>query len=210
MPEFAPASFAREFAAYNLQLSSAQLSQVETYLDFLLRWNRRINLTAIRQPGRIIRELFAESMYLGTILPLSGRLLDIGSGAGFPGLALKILQPQLAVTLVESNQRKCTFLEEVASALHLSDVTVERARLEEIVMDVRGRFDLATTRAVDVSLPLLTDVSSVLAGGGKLVVFTTSAAASKVAILKLGFEWDPPVDVPGTGRRVILVGRKTS
>jgi len=124
MAAFEPASLAREFAAYHLALSPAQLRQVETYLDLLLRWNRRVNLTAIRDPRRIIRELFAESMYLGTVLPLSGRLLDIGSGAGFPGLALKILQPHLAVTLVESNQRKCTFLEEAASVLQLSDVEV--------------------------------------------------------------------------------------
>ena len=210
MAAFEPASLAREFAAYHLALSPVQLRQVETYLDLLLRWNRRVNLTAIRDPRRMIRELFAESMYLGTVLPLSGRLLDIGSGAGFPGLALKILQPHLAVTLVESNQRKCTFLEEAASVLQLSDVEVAAGRFEEIVRQLGTSFDLATTRAVAMSLRVLSSVGQVLMGGGRVAVFTTSGGASKVAMLKSGFEWGPPVDLPGTASRVILLGTKPS
>jgi 16S rRNA (guanine527-N7)-methyltransferase len=208
MPEFDAASLAREFAAYNLHLSPAQLGQVEIYLDLLLRWNRRINLTAIRHPRRIIRELFAESMYLGIILPLSGQLLDIGSGAGFPGLALKILQPQLAVTLLESNHRKCAFLEEVTSILQLSDIAVLCARLAEVVETRREGFNAATTRAVAVDARLLRAAGCVLTSGGILGVFTSAGAASNIVMVESIFQWVPPVALPGASRRVILVGRK--
>lgn len=209
MPEFDASSLAREFADYNLSLSSVQLRQVETYLELLLRWNRRINLTAICDPRRIIRELFAESMYLGTILPLAGRLLDIGSGAGFPGLALKILQPQLAVSLVESKQRKCSFLQEVAVVLRLSEINVVCARVQDVAEEVAGKFDIATTRAVVMEGCLLSDVGRLLAGGGVVAVFSTVGVASRVGVLKSAFQWDVPVQVPGSSRRVILLGRKS-
>ncbi len=209
MPEPDAAALAREFAAYNVSLSSGQLRQVQSYLELLLRWNRRINLTAIREPARILRELFAESMYLGTVLPLSGRLIDIGSGAGFPGLALKILQPGLAVTLVESNQRKCAFLEEVASALQLSDIAVVWARLGDVAAKAGSGFDIATTRAVAVTAALLRDASALLVSGGSLAVFSTRGAASRISLLKSAFRWGPSIAVPGSSRHVILIGKKS-
>src|ERR1700676_4893190 len=108
-------------------LSQMQLQQISTYIDILLRWNARINLTAIRNQEEIVTRHFGESLFLAHhIFPeVSGqaprpvRVLDIGSGAGFPALPLKIYSPQIHLTMIESNHKKATFLREVARAFTL-------------------------------------------------------------------------------------------
>ena len=118
-------------------LSDSQLAQLASYLDLLLRWNARINLTAVRDPEQIVTRHFGESLFAARHLYPScslatgdWRLLDIGSGAGFPGLAIKIWAPVLRTTLLESNQRKATFLREVVRALQLTGVQVVSDRAE--------------------------------------------------------------------------------
>ncbi len=107
-----------------LDLSPPQLDQFLTYLDLLLKWNRRINLTALRSPDDIITRHFLDSLLLLPHLPETGRLLDIGSGAGFPGLPLKIARPGLSVDLVEATTKKASFLKEAVRRLGLSGVNV--------------------------------------------------------------------------------------
>src|SRR5436305_1338553 len=102
-------------------LSSDQLSRVAIYLDLLLKWNTKINLTAIRTPEEIVTRHFGESFFAARHL-LSGNAspssaIDVGSGAGFPGLPMKIWCPDLALTLIESRGKKATFLREVSRAL---------------------------------------------------------------------------------------------
>src|SRR3990172_6627889 len=107
---------------FGLDLHRHQIEQVRAYLELLMRWNQRINLTAIRTPEGCATRHFGESLYLARWVELRGKLLDIGSGAGFPGLALKICSPELAVTLLEPVAKKRAFLKEVARACGFSEV----------------------------------------------------------------------------------------
>src|SRR5205085_1932149 len=117
-------------------LSNEQLSTVRTYLDLLLKWNAKINLTAVRSPEEIVTRHFGESFFVASrIFPdqnSNGSLIDIGSGAGFPGLPAKIWASRISLTLIESNQRKSTFLREIVRALGLANVRVETSRAETL------------------------------------------------------------------------------
>ncbi|MCU0580238.1 MAG: 16S rRNA (guanine(527)-N(7))-methyltransferase RsmG [Desulfobacterota bacterium] len=110
--------------ALGLELTAVQVEQFLTYLDLLLKWNRRINLTALRTPAEIISRHFLESLLLLPHLPETGRLLDIGSGAGVPGLPLKIARPTLSLDLAEATAKKTSFLKEALRRLGLSGVHV--------------------------------------------------------------------------------------
>lgn len=199
---------AREFADYDLHLSDHQLAQVQTYLELLLRWNRRMNLTGLREPRRIVRELFCESMYLTRAFPLSGRLLDIGSGAGFPGLALKIALPELTTVLLEPSRRKCAFLKEAVLRLQLSGISVVSLRLAEYSRDIQERFDVATTRAVVVDESFILSVWSILHGGGRFVVFSMIGFCGLIEEIGTRFVWGRMIGIPHSRGRAILVGTK--
>jgi len=142
-------------------------SQLTAYLDLLLRWNARTNLTAIRNPEEMVQRHFGESLFAGRILsvrlPLGATLLDIGSGAGFPGLPIQLLRPDLRVTLAESQGKKASFLREAIRALGLS-TEVFPARVE--TMPEARRFDAATLRAVDnMELAVRLGIQRVVTGG---------------------------------------------
>ena len=138
--------------AFGLLLTPAQLDQFAIYEALLLEWNERVSLTAIRDPREIRIRHFLDSLTCATATgPLDGRaLVDVGSGAGFPGLPLKILYPTLQLTLVESVAKKARFLQRVAEALGLSDVVVMAERAETLGQDAtfREQFDWAVARAV--------------------------------------------------------------
>ena len=104
----------RGLGAFEVQPTDEQILCIHKYMRLLLQWNEKLNLTAIRDPLEILHRHFCESMFAAIAVPTnSGRLADIGSGAGFPGLPLKILRPELELFLVESNIKKGTFLAEV-------------------------------------------------------------------------------------------------
>ena len=121
--------------------------QLGTYLDLLLKWNARTNLTAIRDPETIVTRHFGESLFLGLHLPEGTRtVLDLGSGAGFPGLPLHLLRPDLVVTLAESQGKKAAFLSEIVRVLNLKTL-VHAGRAEGLVGT--ALFNGVTLRAVD-------------------------------------------------------------
>jgi 16S rRNA (guanine527-N7)-methyltransferase len=121
-------------------------SHLVVYLDLILKWNARTNLTAIRTPNEIVRRHFGESLFAGAHIGESKTLLDFGSGAGFPGIPIQLLRPELHVTLAESQGKKAAFLQEVCRALCLS-TEVFSARVE--TMPPERQFDVVTLRAVD-------------------------------------------------------------
>ncbi len=154
-------------------LSNAQLQNISMYIDILLRWNARINLTAVRQPEYIVTRHFGESLFAARHLfpdprvrtdtraagpqharsqrPPAPRVLDIGSGAGFPGLPLKLWAPEIHLTLIESNHKKATFLREVIRALTLTDVDVFPGRAEDFVADADAvQSDLAAPSSASI------------------------------------------------------------
>ena len=122
------------------------LSQLSIYLDLLMKWNARTNLSAIREPEEIVTRHFGESLFLATQLPEARTLLDLGSGAGFPGLPCALAKPKLAVTLAESQNKKAAFLREVVRSLGVGvEIWDKRAEM----LPVGRRFDIVALRAVD-------------------------------------------------------------
>ena len=150
-------------------------AQLSTYLDLLLKWNARTNLTAIRDPEEIVRRHFGESLFAGRhIPPATCTLLDFGSGAGFPGLPIQLLRPELSVTLAESQNKKATFLREVVRTLGLP-TEIWATRVEDMPSD--RRFDVVAMRAVDDMATALPAARARIAPGGHLLLLTTAPQA---------------------------------
>jgi 16S rRNA (guanine527-N7)-methyltransferase len=162
--------FIQGITALGLSLSETQLAHLEQYLAELRRWNARINLTALKTDRDIIVKLFLDSLALVPFLNTPSSLADLGSGAGFPGLVLKIARPELALTLVESRGKKAAFLEYLASLLKLDQVEVANLHLTPgLAREWGPRFDAVVSRAA-FSLTQLAELAGpVLKPGGVLL-----------------------------------------
>jgi 16S rRNA (guanine527-N7)-methyltransferase len=230
-------------------LSPAQLQSISTYIDILLRWNARINLTAIRDPEQIVTRHFGESLFaarhlypasivdpthvrsshinpshvgpshsgpsgraalqgrvtgqkeIGALAPES--IADVGSGAGFPGLPIKLWAPQLALTLIESNHKKSAFLREVARALTLTDINIQTSRAETLT----ATFAVVTLRAVERFDAILSTAASLVAPGGRLVLLISATQEAQARSTLPHLEWSTPLPVPQSHSRVLLVAR---
>lgn len=205
---------------FGLDLSSRQIGQVRTYLDLLLRWNRRINLTAVRSAEECVTRHFGESLYLARWVELTGSTLDVGSGAGFPGLALKIAFPALPSTLLEPVAKKRAFLKEVVRSCEMNAVEVRPERLEELVGrgggDIdepqpagRRGFDSVTMRAVGRLPSLVGTAACCLKSGGRLCLWVGREQANElIEAEESPLVWQAPIAVPLAARRQILVGVK--
>lgn len=171
----------------------------------LLRWNKRISLTRITDPHEILRFHFGESLFAINELRIRrGRLADVGSGAGFPGLALRIALPELQLVLIESNFKKAAFLGEVCRELSLSNVKVLRSRMEEISQG-DSAYDFITARALGHHPALLKWAGRHLAPAGKLVLWLGEEEARNLAEND-AWKWRKPAHMPGSKRRLLLVG----
>src|SRR5262249_15463717 len=142
------AAIRRAADEFQLSLNDSQIQQIQLYTKLLLTWNDKINLTAIRDPLEILYRHFCESMYGATALPVEKcRLADVGSGAAFPGLPLKLIRPDLEIFLIESNVKKATFIAEVIRELGLTDAKVLVNRFEELGEEV-APLDYVCSRAL--------------------------------------------------------------
>lgn len=125
------------------RLSEDQIIKLERHYEFLIRWNKVLNLTRIEHPDDVVRFHYCESMFLGSLLPEGSQtVVDIGSGAGFPGIPIAVLRPELSVTLVESHQRKAVFLSEACVGISAAKVIKSRAEA------LKGPYDWLVSRAV--------------------------------------------------------------
>src|SRR5271156_5459473 len=235
-------------------LSPSQLDQISTYIDLLLRWNARINLTAIRNEEEIVTRHFGESFFMARhpfpgslpmtsnpchpersrdmrkahvsaeskdpyistkaalakeVLPATSnppQVLDIGSGAGFPALPLKIWPPHIHLTLIESNHKKATFLREVARALTLTNVNViaERAEVRAARPDL-PQADVVTLRAVERFEAVLPLAATFLAPGARLALLIGAAQLRHLATVAT-LKWQPPIPIPQSHTRVLSIG----
>ncbi len=187
-------------------LSEEQLAAVQTYLELLLKWNAKINLTAIRKPEEIATRHFGESFFAAAqIFPdqdSNASLIDIGSGAGFPGLPMKIWAPGIALTLIESNQRKATFLREAVRALEMPRVEIKTDRAENL--DIQA--DVVTLRAVEKFEAILPTVEKLLKPEGRAALLI---GASQVEIAKsaITIDWQEPIPIPLSQSRVLIIGQ---
>jgi 16S rRNA (guanine527-N7)-methyltransferase len=173
MPALSESAIAALLTPYLSAIPSGLCAQLSTYLDLLLKWNARTNLTAIRDPEEIVRRHFGESLFAAQYIdPNTPTLLDVGSGAGFPGLPIAMIRPEIAVTLAESQNKKSTFLREVVRTLNLSNVEVWPARVE--TLPPTRQFHAVTLRAVDNMEAALPIAKARIAPGGQLVLLTTT------------------------------------
>lgn len=205
-----PSQIARELADYQVTLTEPALEQLSCYLEFLLRWNQRMNLTGIRQPRAIVRQLFGESLFLAQVLDLRGWLVDIGSGAGFPGLALKLATPALQVTLIEARRKKCAFLREVVRECRFYGVDVVCERFEAWLVGLSGeiRPGIITTRAVGVDRRLLEGMGACVSPGGRVALLTSAALVESILQMGRRLRWDPPIPVPHSRDHVVLAATR--
>ncbi len=223
-------------SAHSGELTQIQLAQISTYIDLLIRWNSRINLTAIRTPEAIVTRHFGESLFAARHLLSSSAnhsagpaavgvtgvphvgpaqssdpsaaieyLVDFGSGAGFPGLPMKIYSPRTRVTLIESNNKKVAFLREAIRALTLTNIDVFPGRADDFapasatVLTLRAveRFDSAIATAIPLVAP-----------GGILALLIGQSQVEHAQALAPTLRWARPLAVPQSESRVLLCGAK--
>jgi 16S rRNA (guanine527-N7)-methyltransferase len=201
-------------------LSESQLDYISMYIDILMRWNQKLNLTAVRDPEQVTTRHFGESLFAAQHLFPSAeaalgpaqaerrsalRVADVGSGAGFPGLPIKLFVPEVRLTLIESNHKKATFLREVVRALDLAKADVFSGRAEELP---DGLADVVTLRAVEQFDSALPVAVHLVAPGGRLALFIGASQASGIPQLAAGFSWSERLLMPLSSQRILLVGRR--
>lgn len=187
-------------------LANSELSSIRTYIDLLLKWNAKFNLTAIRDPEEIVTRHFGESLFAARwLFPTRDShlsVIDVGSGAGFPGLPLKVWSPNVDLTLVESNHRKATFLREVIRALNLKSTAVLTQRAESVSL----RADLVTFRAVERFERILPVAFGLAKPHGRLGVFIGHAQVEVAQAALPTVTWHEPLPIPLTKNGRLLIG----
>jgi 16S rRNA (guanine527-N7)-methyltransferase len=191
---------------FGVQADEALAGAIRQYMDLLLRWNAKISLTSITKPSEIIERHFGESLFAINAAGIrGGRLADVGAGAGFPGLPLKIALPGLELTLIESNHRKSAFLAEVVRTLGLSGVRILAKRVADIVWEDPGA-DFVVSRALGSYEELMQWASKSLSADGRVVLWLGLRDAESLLALS-GWSWEKPIPLPLSQERVLLVGR---
>jgi 16S rRNA (guanine527-N7)-methyltransferase len=186
-------------------LTNSQLASLAKYLELLKKWKRAIPLTSIEDDREIVARHFGESIFAASLLSISrGRLADVGSGAGFPGLPLKIVFPDLRVTLLEPSSKKCAFLREVQLALGLPNVEVARSRYEDFHAAPTS-FDFVCSRALGGYKRLLLWAKVILKPGGHAILWLGTEDSNLLTSVK-GWNWPPPVRIPESRQRVLVIG----
>jgi 16S rRNA (guanine(527)-N(7))-methyltransferase RsmG len=174
-------------------LTDLQVARLEAHYELLVRWNRVLNLTAVRQVEQVVERHYCESVFLARHLPEGPvSVADVGSGAGFPGIPVAIVRADSSVTLIESHGRKAVFLREASRGLVNVRAVCGRAQ------DVRERFDVVVLRAVKYA-----DVAGALQRLGRSVEILTGEVRSGDLP---GFEWEPPIRLPWGDRRYLWIG----
>jgi len=184
------------------------LNRTLIYIDLLLKWNSRVNLTAVRDPAQIAQRHFGESFFAGARLLESDEaasVIDLGSGAGFPGVPIAMLRPKAQVVLIESNGKKAAFLNEVIRAVGLENATVFNGRAEAY----SGNAQLVTMRAVENFPQAASQALKLVFPGGRMALMIGSNQVNDATSMDPNISWQSPVPVPGGHSRMLLVGTKS-
>lgn len=189
-----------------IQLDESRLSAISKYIDLLVKWNARINLTAIREPEEMVQRHFGESFFAANHLlqkPITSAI-DLGSGAGFPGVPLAMLAPEVQVTLIEVQQKKGTFLRELISQLGIKNAKVFADRGEKYSQAA----DVVTMRAVEsfgAALPVAVQLAN---PGGQVALMIGTAQEQAARDVEKIVEWAQPVQIPGGHSRILFIGTR--
>jgi 16S rRNA (guanine527-N7)-methyltransferase len=200
------------------ELSPVQLGLISMYIDVLAAWNARVNLTAVSEPEEVVTRHFGESIFAARhIFPAASsgtdvaeaapHVIDVGSGAGFPGLPIKIWAPRIDLTLIESNQKKATFLREVVRKLELDGVEVFAGRAET---NPGPKGQVVTLRAVERFELILPVAAGLVDLGGRLAMLVGESQLYELSDLLPDVKWSEPVRMPLSSSRVMIIGRKES
>ena len=185
-----PVTFTQALAQRHIMLSDLQQQQFADYADFLVDWNQRINLTSITELNDIYEKHFYDCILAWQLaqIPNHSTVADISSGAGFPGVVFKIIDPTLTVTLIEPTGKKCDFLTSLIEKLQLSDISVNRNRAEEYYYNNKKRFDTVTARAVAPFNVLLELCAPLVSVGGQFVALKGPKAVSELQDAQSAYE----------------------
>lgn len=186
-------------------VEAAVESKFDNYLALLLRWNARMNLTAVRDPADIVRRHFIESIACAQLLPESiHSLLDFGSGAGFPGIPIALCRPAITITLAESQAKKAAFLQEAIRTLGLNCHIWPR-RAEEL----DRHFDAVALRAVDRMDRAVAASARLVRPGGHIAVLTTQSDLSNIKTSAgPDFHWPESFPLPGSEQRLLATASR--
>jgi 16S rRNA (guanine527-N7)-methyltransferase len=209
MPKFSDEQIKNSLSDYWTSASSELCAKVRAYISILTHWNKTISLTNITDPVEILRFHFGESLFAVSNVPISdGRLADVGSGPGFPGLPLKLAVPSLSVVLIESNGRKAAFLCDVIRELKLDHAEVFHGRMENFSKE-NSIFDFVTARALGQTDELLSWARCELVPSGRLVLWLGKEDSAKIGQDE-AWNWRDPIHIPGSRRRNLLIGAPRS
>lgn len=181
--------------AFGIHLDGKAIEAFEVYFEELLKWNQKINLTAIQTEKGIVLKHFLDSLSVFPYLPKSCSILDIGSGAGFPGIPLKIIQPALEMTLIDSIRKKVDFQRHIIRALGLKGIEAIHGRVQDkgILQSLGGRFDIIVSRAFSDLRTSLILSYPFLKGGGLVIAMKGDVGSDKLRFL---------TETAGTGYRL--------
>lgn len=168
------------FENYGIVLTDKQVEQFENYYNFLVEENEKYNLTAITEKNEVAIKHFVDSVLPYKTIPQNASIIDVGTGAGFPGVPLKILREDLKLTLLDSLQKRVRFLEELTHKLELKNVTCVHARAEDYCREKREKFDVATSRAVAATNTLSEYLIPYVKKGGLVLMYKGSKAEEEL------------------------------
>ena len=201
-----------------ITLSEIQLKQFYNYMNLLIEWNKKINLTAITEPNEIILKHFVDSLTISKYISDGTRVVDVGTGAGFPGIPLKIYRQDIEITLLDSLQKRINFLDEVIRELNLEKIETIHSRVEDFGKDkkYREKFDIATSRAVanlatlsEYLLPLVKVGGKAISMKGSLIEEELELSKNAIKILGGKVERVDEFNLPNSdiSRNIILINK---
>lgn len=214
------ALLASEAAKYGISLDSTALDKFDTYAQLLVQTNRQYNLTSITEPDEIVYKHFVDSLVLSVSADIDpgARVIDVGTGAGFPGIPLLILRPDIRLTLLDSTAKKLVFIETVLAELGLAAETLHsRAELAARSPEYREKFDVAAARAV-AALPVLSEYClPFLKLGGRFIAMKSrgadeeiSSAEGAIGILGGKIAEVKRFEIENCGSRTLIITKKIS
>lgn len=196
----------------NIDLDKQQVKQFLSYLTLLLRWNKVHNLTAIREPEAMVTHHLLDSLAVADTVKSATRLLDVGSGAGLPGLVLAILYPKMSISLVDSIQKKTAFLSQVKAELHLRNVTIHTSRVEKLHLS--AKFDAIISRAFSDLSKFVALSAHLLAENGRFYAMKGSIPEEEIQALpnEMKVTSIMPLTVPflDASRHLLVIEKKAT
>lgn len=200
----------------NIELKKEQTEKFYKYMNLLLEWNEKINLTAITEPEEVILKHFVDSLTISKYIEKDSKLVDMGTGAGFPGIPLKILRDDIEITLADSLNKRINFLNEVIKELNLKNIQTVHTRAEEFGKNKKYResFDIATSRAVanlstlsEYLIPLVKPSGKTICMKGSEIKEEVEMAKKAIEILGGKIEQEESFNLPNSDmkRNVIII-----